>query len=97
MPGIFITKGMRVEIPPGGLVISLSGPPPPLRLHVHFDVCPSWCQLALRHLSNAKACASERDIAWAGTDESAKALALEREFEASMQAIVAAAIALDAF
>jgi hypothetical protein len=36
-------------------------------------------------------------IAWGGTDENAKGTALEREFESSMQAIMAAGIAVDAF
>jgi hypothetical protein len=40
---------------------------------------------------------NERIAAWAGTDEDHKSRYLEREFEASMQAIMAAAIALDAF
>lgn len=95
--GIFISRGMRVTVPPGGLVLSLTRPVPPLVVHVHFDVCPSWCELALQHLANAKQREIERRLAWAGTDEQAKGRALEREFEASMQAIVAAGIAIDAF
>jgi hypothetical protein len=97
MPGIFISRGMRVAIPAGALTISLNKPSPAVTLHVHFDVCPSWCQLATSHMAEAKARASERMAAWAGNDESAKAHSLEREFEASMQAIMAAAIAVDAF
>jgi hypothetical protein len=68
-----------------------------LVLHVRFDVCPTWVELALRHLDDAKAKRAARDIAWLGTDEQEKAAALEREFESSMQAVMAAAIALDAF
>lgn len=97
MPGVFISKGMRVAIPPGGVSISFSRPTPPLQLHVHYDVSPTWCQLALQHLEQAKAAAAVRAAAWSGSDEDAKARALEQEAEASMQAIVAAAIALDAF
>lgn len=66
-------------------------------LHVHFDVCPTWCQLALRHLRDAHHAKSERIDAWLGNDGELKAKTLEREFESSMQAIMAAAIALDAF
>ena len=66
-------------------------------IHVHFDVCPTWCQLALAHSAEARTRAEARMIAWGGTDENAKGTALEREFESSMQAIMAAGIAVDAF
>lgn len=68
----------------------------PLTLHVRFDVCPTWIQIAKRHLDVALLALANRQRAWAGTDENAKAQALEAEFEASMQAIMAAAIAWDA-
>jgi hypothetical protein len=94
---------MTVAVPPGGLKISIGpgAPPPSLALHVHFDVCPTWCELALGHLEAAKARRTERTAAWLQNEEEpgareARALTLEREFEASMQAIMAAAIALDA-
>ena len=38
-----------------------------------------------------------RDAAWSSADENAKAGAMEWEFEASMQAIMASAAAVDAF
>ena len=101
MSGIFISRGMSIAIPAGGLVISLDehGKPvaPSLTLHVRFDVCPTWCQLALLHLAEAMSRRDARITAWAGTDENKKAESLEREFEASMQAAMAAAIAMDAF
>lgn len=96
MTGIFVSRGMRLSIPPGGLVIHADGTSN-LSLHVRFDVCPTWCQLALRHAAEAERFAGERAVTWAGTDEDAKAAALEREFESSMQAIIAAAISIDAF
>lgn len=68
----------------------------PLTLHVRFDVCPTWIQIAKRHLDAALVARTERQLAWAGSDESAKSRTLEVEFEASMQAIMAAAIAWDA-
>jgi hypothetical protein len=104
MSGIFISRGMTVSIPAGGLKISLgsNAPPPSLTLHVHFDVCPTWCELAMSHLEAAKARRADRIAAWQRNEEDphvgeTKALTLEREFEASMQAIMAAAISLDAF
>ena len=98
MPGIYITRGMTVSIPsfpirfrPNGEVES-----DPITLHVHFDVCPAWFQIAKRHMESALIAQTKRQQVWAGADENAKALALEDEFEASMQAIMAAAIAWDA-
>jgi hypothetical protein len=100
MAGIFISRGMTVAIPEGGFAIGIDpqgSSTANLTLHVHYDVCPTWCELALRHLGDARAARDERVAAWVGTDEDHKARCLEREFEASMQAIMAAAIALDAF
>jgi hypothetical protein len=100
MPGVFISRGMTVAIPPGGLTIALGPdgkPDASLTIHVRFDVCPTWCDLAHRHLADARARRIDRIAAWAGPNEDQKAASLEREFEASMQAIMAAAIAWDAF
>jgi hypothetical protein len=94
--GIFVSRGMTISIPPGGLTLG-PGAAGSVTVHVRFDVCPTWTELALRHLQNAKEKRAAREIAWAGTNADEKAAALEREFEASMQAIMAAAIALDAF
>jgi hypothetical protein len=104
MPGVFISRGMTVAVPAGGLKISI-GPDAPaasITLHVHFDVCPTWCELATGHLAAAKAHKSARVVAWQQSEDvtgavDEKAQTLEREFEASMQAIMAAAIALEAF
>lgn len=100
MAGIFISRGMTVAIPAGGLTIgigddgSFTGN---LALHVRFDVCPTWVELSLRHLEEAKAKRADREAAWVGANENLKASTLEREFETSMQAIMSAAIAIDAF
>ncbi len=103
MAGVFITRGMTVTIPAGGLRISFGAdaPEPTVTLHVHFDVCPTWCELAMRHVEAAKAAAEARKIAWQTAEDTpaandAKAMTLEKEFEASMQAVMAAAIAVDA-
>jgi hypothetical protein len=100
MTGVFISRGMTLGVPAGRLVLSLDqygklgGSLAP---HVHFDVCPTWLGLALDHLERAKVCQAERTLAWGGADENAKNVTLEREFEASMQAIMSAAIAWEAF
>lgn len=100
MAGIYITRGMTVGISSGGFSLSIGDDGKlnsSLTLHVRFDVCPTWIEIALRHLNTAIEARVNRQVSWAGTDEDAKATALEREFDASMQAIMAAAIALDAF
>lgn len=100
MAGIFISRGMTVAIPAGGLTIGIGDDgkaTSSLTLHVRFDVCPTWIELALRHLADANEKRVARAAAWTGTNEELKAATLEREFEASMQAIMAAAISIDAF
>jgi hypothetical protein len=100
MVGIFISRGMAITVPAGGLTISIGADGKPaanMTLHVRFDVCPTWTEIALRHLDDAREKRVARQAAWAGTNEEHKAASLEREFETSMQAIMAAAIALDAF
>lgn len=98
MPGIYITRGMTVSIPNFSIRIGGDGglECDPLTLHVRFDVCPTWIQIAKRHLEAALTARTNRELVWPGTDENAKTQALEAEFESSMQAIMAAAIAWDA-
>lgn len=96
--GIFISRGMKVQVPAGGLVIPVDGKSQPtLTIHVRFDVCPTWLEIANRHSKEANERKLARVTAWNSTDEAAKVETLEREFEASMQAIMAAAISLDSF
>jgi hypothetical protein len=100
MAGIFISRGMIVAAPTGDLTIGVSddgNSTGNLSFHVQFDVCPTWMELSLRHLEEAKARRADREAAWAGANGGQKVFTLEREFEASMQAIMAAAVAIDAF
>ena len=62
-----------------------------------FDACSVWLELATRHLSDARVAQGARVSAWKRADERAKSGALEWEFEASLQAIGASGIAVDAF
>jgi hypothetical protein len=62
-----------------------------------FDVCPTWLELAIRHLSDAQVAQGARIGTWDVADEHGKAGVLKWEFEASIQAIAASGIALDAF
>ena len=100
MSGVFISKGMNVGVPVGGLQISINpsgGIGSSLRLQLHFDVVPSWTAVALKHLADAHDDKLAREQAWSGDVEDDKGRTLEREFQSSMQAIMASAIALDAF
>jgi hypothetical protein len=100
MSGAFVSRATPVAIPADDLVISIGEnrkPTSSLPLHAHFDACPTWLELAIRYLSDAQVAQVARVAAWKGADEASKAGALEWEFEASMQAIMASAIAVDAF
>ncbi len=100
MSRAFVPRAIPVAIPDGGLVNSIDEnrkPGSSLSHHVHFDACPIWLQLAIRHLSDAQVAQVSRVAAWKGADEDSKAAALEWEFETSLQAIMASALAVDAF
>ena len=98
MTCVYLTRGMTVSIPQFSLRIGEDGSidADPIVLHLRFDVCPTWVQVAKRHLDSALLARSQRQQAWASATEETKAALLEAEFEASMQAITAAAIAWDA-
>ena len=96
MGPIYISKGMSVCIPAGGLKISSNGEST-ATLHVNFDVCPTWLELALHHLRECKVRKNERNLAWKGSKEFDQGETLEREFASSMQVIMSSAIAFDAF
>src|ERR1044071_4003691 len=99
--GIFITKGMVVSLPPGGLTIRMSEDGrlfnDPLVLHVSQDVSALWIQIALGHLRVAEPLHPVTLAAKAVAEDQGLADALEAESVACMQAIVGAAIAVDAF
>ena len=94
--GVFISKGMRVGIPPGGLTIK-DGQLSPVVLHAALDVIPHWLAIALEHLQVAEAEHARLSPAWQEQANDKIARILEAEFMASVQAIMAAAISMDAF
>jgi hypothetical protein len=100
MSGVLITRGMTVAIPAGGFTLSIGDDgklSSSVTVHVHYDVCPTWLELASRHLSDAQERKLARIAAWNSNDQDATVAAMEAEFESSMQAIVAAAIAIESF
>ena len=62
-----------------------------------FDVCPTWLDLAIRHLSDAGAAQVSRVAEYRGADGIAQVEMLQWEFEASLQAVVCCGIAVHAF
>ena len=64
---------------------------------VRFDVTFAWLAIAEKHLDQASNESTKQVDIWIGDDNEAKSACLEGEFSASMQAIMAAAIAIDAF
>lgn len=99
MAGVFVTRGMRLQIPEGGLTISLrpdGALDSTMRLQVTLDMCPYWLEIAVAHLSIASKARNEGLEARARADDAGVGTSLEREFSSGMQAITSAAIALDA-
>lgn len=100
MAGVLITRGITPAIPAGGLTVSIDADGRQTlscTLHVNFDVVPTWISLALHHLKIAEEARSNRNQAQAENINIDLGATLEREFEASMQAIMASAIAIDSF
>lgn len=97
MSGVFITRGMTIAFLAGQLIRDDGKLSSSLTPRVHYDVCPTWLELASHHLSDAKKRKHARIAAWNSDDQDARAATMEAEFESSMQAIMAAAIAIDAF
>jgi hypothetical protein len=99
MTGIYVTRGMVLRIPAGGLVLSVNpsgGVDSSIRFEVSLDMTPYWLEIALNHLIAADA--ARRDLLRVMGDDTSpeKAQALEREFTSGMQALVASVTALEA-
>lgn len=98
MTGPFIVKGMGISIADFSVSVnedgSLSGS---LSLNLRYDACIAWLKIALEHRNQALEGKKHRISAWATDDDEEKGRTLEAEFQASLQAIVAAASAVDAF
>jgi hypothetical protein len=97
MSGVLITKGMKIAVPVGGMKISLNSQEEmQVNVVVHYDVCPKWLEISLEHLLEAEKSKKSLTIAWNKNKEN-KIDFLEEEFTFSMQSIMAASIAIDAF
>jgi hypothetical protein len=100
MSRVSSSRAVTVDTPAGVLLVAIGQDAEPASVptsHVPFDVCPTWLELAIRHLSDAQVAQGARIKAWKAADEHSRTGALEWEFGASIQAIMASAIAVDAF
>ena len=87
-------------VPVGGLTISIDGrgdSNAQLILHAALDVTPHWLGIALNHLQVAEQEHLKLVPAWQQQMNEEIARVLEAEFIASMQAMMASAICIDAF
>jgi len=97
--GIFVTRGMSLRIPKGGLSIGIGSEGDvnsSVRCEVLLDMASYWYEIGLRHVTEASLARQELLIAVENQSDEAKGAALEKEFTAGMQAVVASATALDA-
>ena len=99
MSRVSSSRAVTVDTPAGALLVAIGQDAEPASSptsHVHFDVCPTWLELAIRHLSDAQVAQGARIETCKDADEHSKTGALEWEFGASLQAIMACSIAVDA-
>ena len=98
MPNIFIMRGVSIGFGPGARLEfdEHGGIKADFQWHFQYEVSPPWLKIALGHAKEAQQWKERRVVAWQGTDDNLKASTLEGECASSMQAITAAAIAVDA-
>ena len=100
MTRIFISRGITPIIKSGDLKITLNENGTDdmnVTLSLKFDVCPIWLKISVDHLIQAKEWNTKCVEVFKGNDNVLKSESIENEFEHSMQAIIAMAIAYDAF
>ncbi|MEO3474333.1 hypothetical protein AAFN86_20870 [Roseomonas sp. CAU 1739] len=98
--GIFITKGMTIAIPPGGLKIVEGADgtvSTTLTLHLAMDMSLHWLRIALDHARACEIASDELRAIWKDGTSAVEIAALEAGFRAGMQACSAAAFTIDAF
>ena len=98
-PGIFITKGMQVGIPEIKVSIGKDGKPrmEPITLHLGIDMCPYWIDIAMQHLFEVEKCHKILMYEKEKNDAEGMGAALESEFLAGMQCIMASSVAMDSY
>ncbi|MHB1657366.1 MAG: hypothetical protein ACYCSZ_13485 [Burkholderiales bacterium] len=96
--GIHISRGVRLRIPVGGLVIhtgSAHGQSIEVKaVELQLDTCVHWLEIAMEHLANAGL--AHEALCVGPTNCTEPGNILDREFKASIQAIFAAATFFEA-
>jgi hypothetical protein len=96
--GVHISRGVRLRIPVGGLVIHKDTGDDPrmevIAVELQLDTCVHWLEIALEHLAAAKQ--AHEALLTAPANSPTCGSLLDREFKASVQAAVAAATFFEA-
>ena len=96
--GIHISRGVRLRIPVGGLVIHTETSDHPrmevTAIELQLDTCVHWLEIALEHLASSKL--AHETLLTAPANSPTLGSLLDREFKASVQATVAAATFFEA-
>ena len=96
--GIHVTRSMRLRLSNLALTVGDDGTihASDVEVDLSIDMYVYWLEVALEHLAAAEIAHTRLLETWTKDDEASSA-ALERDCRESMQCIVAAAIAIDAF
>lgn len=96
--GVFVTKGMFVDIPEFSNYINPEGKleSPSLALHTELILCPDWLTISYENLLRADRADKALMIAKEDKNDEKIAKSLQDEFTSGMQSIIASLIAIDA-
>jgi len=96
--GIHVSRGVRLRIPAGELVITTAQDNAPTMevkaVELQLDTCVHWLEIALEHLANAKS--THETLCAAPASSPDLGGLLDREFKASVQAAFSAATFFEA-
>jgi hypothetical protein len=96
--GVYVTEGAEFTIHGFQITLGADGPEASISsVSLRQDLCRHWLRIAVEHVKDAVAANNDLRDAEARGQDTELSLPLELEFRASMQAIVSAAIAFDAF
>lgn len=98
MPGIFLARGFRFDLPEMEIEILPDGTwqgPSSIALRITADMYPQWLRIALERTFAAEGAAKKVDEIWSDGVPEEQVVAIEAELRESMLAILACAAAFD--
>lgn len=96
--GVFIVKGDQVSVADLKVTVLPDGKMEAgVRVELGLDMCPSWLEIAFERQSESDEAYRRLLAAVAAGDDDSMGIALKADFSASLQSIMAGAVALDAF